>query len=66
MKTEQEFKEDLKPFLEMVKTAKQLNHKEFLRNIEEFKIFLISKDICGINENPLILDKLIDEIIENY
>ena len=64
MKTELKFKEELKPFLEMVKTAKSEKNKEFLDNVEEFKDLLISKNICGIQENPPLLDKFIDEIIE--
>ncbi|MGD9992379.1 MAG: hypothetical protein AB7S69_03700 [Salinivirgaceae bacterium] len=64
MKTELKFKEELKPFLDMVKTAKSENNSEFLENVEEFKDLLIAKNICGIQENPLLLDKFIDEIIE--
>ncbi len=64
MKTEVKFREELKPFLEMVKTAKSEKNKEFLDNVEEFKDLLISKNICGIQENPPLLDKFIDEIIE--
>jgi len=64
MKTAEKFKEELKPLLEMVKTAKSENNKEFLDNVEEFKNLLIAKNICGINENPFLLDKFIDEILD--
>jgi hypothetical protein len=64
MKTVEEFKEGLKPFLEMVKTAKQTNNMEFLNNIQEFENLLILLNICGIKENPQYLDKFVDEIIE--
>jgi hypothetical protein len=64
MKTTEKFKEELKPFIEMVKIAKSEKNKDFLDNVEEFKNLLIEKNICGIKENPLLLDKLIDEIIE--
>lgn len=64
MKTEQELKNELKPFLEMVKSVKQTDNKDFLNNIEEFKNILISKNIGGIKENSFFLDKFIAEIIE--
>ena len=64
MKTAEKFKEELKPFLEMLKTAKSEKNIDFLDNVEGFKIFLIANHICGIQENPLLLDKFIDEIIE--
>lgn len=65
MATEQEFKNRLKPFLEMVKSIKQTGNNDFLDNIEEFKNILIKQNIGGIKENPFLLDKFIDEIIEN-
>lgn len=64
MKTQEQFREELKPFLFMVKTAKSEKNKDFIDNVEEFKNLLIAKNICGIQENPLLLDKFIDEIIE--
>lgn len=64
MKTEEQFRIDLNPFLEMVKSAKQTNNGEFLRNVTDFKNLLIEKNICGIKDNPFLLDKFIDEIIE--
>ena len=64
MKTQEKFREELKPFLVMVKTAKSEKNKDFLNNVEEFKNILIAKNICGIQKNPLLLDKFIDEIIE--
>jgi hypothetical protein len=47
-----------------LKTAKSENNRDFIDNIEEFKNLLIAKNICGIQENPLLLDKFTDEIIE--
>ncbi len=64
MKKAEKFREELNPFLAMVKTAKSENNRDFIDNIEEFKNLLIAKNICGIQENPLLLDKFTDEIIE--
>lgn len=64
MKNAEEIREELKPLLKMVKDAKLSNSKEFLKNVEDFKNFLISNNICGIKDNPQFLDKLVDEIIE--
>jgi hypothetical protein len=64
MKTEEQFRKELKPFLVMVRTAKSEKNNDFLDNVEEFKNLLIAKNICRIQENPQLLDKLIDEIIE--
>lgn len=64
MKTVEKFYEELKPFLEMLKTAKSEKNNDFLDNVEGFKNFLIANHICGIQENPLLLDKFIAEIIE--
>ncbi len=64
MKTVEEFREELKPFLAMVKMAKQTNNMDFLNNIEEFEKLLILLNICGIKECPQYLDKFVDEIIE--
>ncbi|MBN2881437.1 hypothetical protein JXM83_05290 [Candidatus Woesearchaeota archaeon] len=49
----------------MVKSIKQTGNNDFLDNIEEFKNILIKQNIGGIKENPFLLDKFIDEIIEN-
>jgi len=64
MKTVEEFREELKPFLAMVKMAKQTNNMDFLNNIEEFEKLLVLLNICGITECPQYLDKFVDEIIE--
>jgi len=64
MKTVEEFRVELKPFLAMVKMAKQTNNMDFLNNIEEFEKLLILLNICGIKECPQYLDKFVDEIIE--
>ena len=64
MKTEEKFKEELKPFLEMVQSAKIEKSKDFLNSVEDFKNLLIEKNICGIKENPFLLDKFIDNIVE--
>lgn len=64
MKTVEEFRVELKPFLAMVIMAKQTNNMDFLNNIEEFEKLLILLNICGIKECPQYLDKFVDEIIE--
>ena len=64
MKTNEEFKQQLKPFLEMIKIAKSEKNRDFLDNVEDFKRLLIASNICSINDNPLLLDKFIDEILE--
>lgn len=64
MKTNEEFKQQLKPFLEMIRIAKIENNRDFLENVEELKKILISRNICSINENPFLLDKFVDEILE--
>lgn len=64
MKTEQILKKELKPLLEMVRSAKLIYNKEFLNNVEDFKKFLIENNICEVNEYPLLLDKIFDELIK--
>jgi hypothetical protein len=64
MKTNEEFKKQLKPFLEMIMVAKSENNTDFLVNVEEFKKLLIIRNICGISENQFLLDKFVDEILE--
>lgn len=64
MKTTEELKRDLYPFLVMIKTAKAQNCNDFLDNVDDFKNYLIKKNICGVKENPLLLDRFVDEIIE--
>jgi len=64
MKTTEEFKQQLRPFLEMIRIAKSEKNKDFLDNVEDFKKLLIARNICGINDNPFLLDKFVDEIID--
>ena len=65
MKTQEQFRKELEPFLVMVKTAKQTNNVDFLNKIEEFEKLLILLNICGIKESPLLLGKFTDEIFEH-
>jgi hypothetical protein len=65
MNNDEKLKQDLIPFIEMVSKAKESSNKDFLNAVDDFKNLLIDKKICNIQENPLLLDKLIDEVLES-
>ena len=65
MNNDNKLKQDLMPFIEMVRNAKESNNEEFLKAVDDFKSLLIDKKICNIQDNPLLLDKLIDEVLES-
>lgn len=64
MRTEEELRLALKPFLDLIRAAKSDQNEEFLRNIDEMSRIMVRSNFAGIQENPQLLDKFVDEILE--
>lgn len=65
MKNEIEIRNCLNPLLEWVRIVKSSSNPEKEKVIEDFKKVLLERDICGVKDNPTLLDKIFDEIIED-